>query len=60
MKPNAPVNDSLIALENHLSDINLQPDDTNIFVETLTLITAGNQAEKLILKIVSASLLCNV
>ena len=30
MKPNAPVNDSLIALENHLSDINLQPDDTNI------------------------------
>ena len=30
MKPNAPVNDSLIALENHLSDIYLQPDDINI------------------------------
>ena len=27
MKPNAPVNDSLIALENHLSDIYLQPDN---------------------------------
>ena len=30
MKPNAPVNDSLIALENHLGDIYLQPDDINI------------------------------
>ena len=30
MKPNAPGNDSLIALENHLSDIYLQPDDINI------------------------------
>ena len=30
MKPNAPVNGSLIALENHLSDIYLQPDDINI------------------------------
>ena len=30
MKPKAPVNDSLIALENHLSDIYVQPDDINI------------------------------
>ena len=30
MKPNAPVNDYLIALENHLSDIYLQPDDIRI------------------------------
>ena len=30
MKPNAPINDSLIALENHLSDIYLQPDHINI------------------------------
>ena len=30
MKPNAPVNDSLIALENHLIDIYLQSDDKNI------------------------------
>ena len=30
MKPNAPVNDSFIALENHLSDIYLQPNDINI------------------------------
>ena len=30
MKPDAPVNDSLIALENHLSHIYLQPDDINI------------------------------
>ena len=30
MKLNAPVNDSLIVLENHLSDIYLQPDDINI------------------------------
>ena len=29
MKPNAPVNDSLITLENHVSDILLQPDDIN-------------------------------
>ena len=29
MKPNAPVNDSMIALENHLSDIFLQTDDIN-------------------------------
>ena len=30
MKPNVPVNNSLIALENHLSEIYLQPDDINI------------------------------
>ena len=30
MTPNAPLNHSLIALENHLSDIYLQPDDINI------------------------------
>ena len=27
MKPNAPENDCLISLENHLSDVYLQPDD---------------------------------
>ena len=29
MKPNAPVNDSLIVLENHFRDIYLQPVDIN-------------------------------
>ena len=30
MKFNAPVNDSLVALKNHISYIYLQPDDINI------------------------------
>ena len=37
MKPNAPVNPSLIALENHLSDIYLQPDDIKILCGDLNI-----------------------
>ena len=60
MKPSAPVNDSLLALENHLSDLYLQPDDINILCDDVNIGHSRESSKKLIFKTVSAVLACNV
>ena len=60
MKPNPPVNDSLIALENHLSDIYLQPDDINILCGDVYIDHIRESSRKTNLQNSLSCFVCNV